>query len=61
MLFLCYETSLSNFRHRPELLDDTEVSELIREYDQVCDQFIELEQQQEASKEDLLKILVREI
>lgn len=49
------------FKNNAELLENNSVKELILEYEEVCDQLIDLQQVSEMSKEKYLKILVREI
>ena len=55
------KTPYEIFKNNPELLENTEVKELISEYEDVCDALIDLQQVSEMSKEKFLQILVREI
>ena len=49
------------FKNNAELLQNNSVKELISEYENVCDELIDLQQVMEMSKEKYLKILLREI
>lgn len=49
------------FKDDPQLLNEPAVKELVAEYEEVCDAFIDLQQTYEMNKEDFLKILLSEI
>lgn len=49
------------FKNDAEVLKNASVKELVSEYENVCDAFIDLQQIAEMGKEKYLKILLREI
>ena len=55
------KTPYEIFKNNSELLQNPVVKELVSEYTEVCDAFIDLQQVSEMSKEKYLLILVREI
>lgn len=55
------KTPYQIFKKHPELLDNPEVQELVSQYDTVCDELIDLKQVTEKSKEQPLRVLIKEI
>ncbi|MBT0607039.1 cobaltochelatase subunit CobN [Aequorivita echinoideorum] len=49
------------FKNDAELLQNNSVKELISEYENVCDELIDLQQVNDMGKEKYLRILLREI
>ncbi len=55
------KTTSEIFKNDAEVLKNASVKELVSEYENVCDAFIDLQQIAEMGKEKYLKILLREI
>ena len=55
------KTAYKIFKDRPELMEEAAVQELIKSYEKVCDDFIDLSQVTEMSKEIPLKELINQI